>query len=91
MHPGAWRYAQAVCNIGDIIIVAVKDAIPNRCRQKRRGRSGGYRSDNKEYGRKDGTYIRFSDNAAVLINDTTNPEVRVFLVLSPGNFVKRNS
>jgi large subunit ribosomal protein L14 len=33
----------------------------------------------KEYGRKDGTYIRFSDNAAVLINDANEPRgTRIF-------------
>jgi large subunit ribosomal protein L14 len=69
------RYA----SVGDVIICAVKDAIPNgsvkrgdvvRCVVVR---------TKKEKRRKDGSYIRFDDNAAVVINDKLEPRgTRIF-------------
>jgi large subunit ribosomal protein L14 len=69
------RYAY----IGDVIIVAIKDAIPNAGAKKGEVARAVIVRTKKEYGRKDGTYIRFSDNAAVLINDTNEPRgTRIF-------------
>lgn len=69
------RYAR----VGDIIIVAVKDAIPNSAVKKGTVVKAVIVRTSKEYGRKDGTYIRFSDNAAVIINDTGEPKgTRIF-------------
>ncbi len=69
------RYAR----VGDIIIVAVKDAIPNAAVKKGTVTKAVIVRTSKEYGRKDGTYIRFSDNAAVIINDTGEPKgTRIF-------------
>jgi large subunit ribosomal protein L14 len=69
------RYAY----IGDVIIVAIKDAIPNAGAKKGEVARAVIVRTKKEYGRRDGTYIRFSDNAAVLINDTNEPRgTRIF-------------
>jgi large subunit ribosomal protein L14 len=69
------RYAR----VGDIIIVTVKDAIPNSAVKKGSVVKAVIVRTSKEYGRKDGTYIRFSDNAAVIITDTGEPKgTRIF-------------
>ncbi|MBN1576413.1 MAG: 50S ribosomal protein L14 [Chitinispirillaceae bacterium] len=69
------RYAR----VGDIIVVAVKDAIPNAAVKKGTIAKAVIVRTSKEYGRKDGTYIRFSDNAAVIINETGEPRgTRIF-------------
>ena len=65
--------------IGDVIIVAVKDAIPNSPVKKGDVARAVVVRTTKEYARKDGTFVRFSDNAAVVINDTGEPKgTRIF-------------
>lgn len=69
------RYA----TVGDIIVVSVKDAIPNGAVKKGQVVRAVIVRTAKEFGRKDGTYIRFSDNAAVLITETGEPRgTRIF-------------
>ncbi len=69
------RYAR----VGDVIIVAVKDAIPNGAVKKGAVAKAVIVRTSKEYGRKDGTYIRFSDNAAVIISEAGEPKgTRIF-------------
>jgi large subunit ribosomal protein L14 len=69
------RYAY----VGDVIIVAVKSALPNAAVKKGEVARAVIVRTTKEWGRQDGTYIRFSDNAAVLINDTNEPRgTRIF-------------
>ncbi|MBN1307957.1 MAG: 50S ribosomal protein L14 [Chitinispirillaceae bacterium] len=69
------RYAR----VGDIIVVTVKDAIPNAAVKKGTVARAVIVRTSKEYGRKDGSYIRFSDNAAVIINETGEPRgTRIF-------------
>jgi large subunit ribosomal protein L14 len=69
------RYAY----VGDVIIVAVKSALPNAAVKKGEVARAVIVRTTKEWGRRDGTYIRFSDNAAVLINDTNEPRgTRIF-------------
>ena len=63
------RYA----SIGDIIVVSVKDAIPNSRVKKGEVRRAVVVRTKKEIGRADGSYIRFDDNAAVLIDATREP------------------
>jgi len=63
------RYA----SIGDIIVVSVKDAIPNARVKKGDVRRAVVVRTNKEVGRPDGSYIRFDDNAAVLIDAQREP------------------
>ena len=57
------RYAR----VGDIIVAAVKSAIPNGNIKKGQVVKCVVVRTKKEIGRKDGTYIRFSDNAAVIL------------------------
>jgi large subunit ribosomal protein L14 len=69
------RYAR----VGDVITVSVKDAIPNGAVKKGTIVRAVIVRTAKEHGRKDGTYIRFSDNAAVIINEAGEPKgTRIF-------------
>ncbi|MGD8627589.1 MAG: 50S ribosomal protein L14, partial [bacterium] len=69
------RYAR----IGDIIVVTVKDAIPGSEIKKGTVVKAVVVRTRKEYGRPDGSYIRFDQNAAVLINDDKEPRAsRIF-------------
>lgn len=63
------RYA----GIGDIIKVAVKEAIPNSKIKKGDVRFAVIVRTCKEVARSDGSYIRFDDNSAVLIEKTREP------------------
>jgi large subunit ribosomal protein L14 len=63
------RYA----TIGDVIVVAVKDAIPNARVKKGEVRRAVVVRTAKAVGRRDGTYIKFDDNAAVLIDAQKEP------------------
>ncbi len=79
------RYAR----VGDIIVASVKDALPPSA--SRKGATGGgsvKKGDvvkavvvrtTKETKRPDGSYIRFDDNAAVILSDQNNPKgTRIF-------------
>jgi large subunit ribosomal protein L14 len=69
------RYAR----VGDIVVVTVKDAIPNAPVKKGEVAQAVVVRTRKEMRRKDGTYIRFDDNAAVLINPQGEPRgTRIF-------------
>ncbi len=61
------RYA----SVGDKIVVAVKDATPNGTAKKGQVSRAVVIRTKKEVRRKDGSYIRFDDNACVLIDSTT--------------------
>jgi large subunit ribosomal protein L14 len=64
------RYA----SIGDIIVVAVKDALPTSVIKKGTVERAVVVRVHKEYRRPDGTYIRFDDNACVIIDANKNPK-----------------
>jgi len=78
------RYAR----VGDLIIAVVKDALPLTAARKSTGIAGVKKGDVvkavvvrtvKETRRPDGSYIRFDDNAAVILNDQMNPRgTRIF-------------
>jgi large subunit ribosomal protein L14 len=69
------RYA----SVGDIIVVAIKDALPNGTVKKGEVAKAVVVRTSKEIRRKDGSYIRFDDNAAVIINDAGEPRAtRIF-------------
>lgn len=70
------RYAA----VGDIIIASVKVAAPNAAIKKGEVVRAVVVRTAKEYGRSDGSYIRFDENAAVILEkDTTNPRgTRIF-------------
>jgi large subunit ribosomal protein L14 len=61
-------------SIGDTIVVAVKDALPNAAIKKGEVPRAVIVRANKEIRRPDGTYIRFDDNACVIIDATNNPK-----------------
>jgi large subunit ribosomal protein L14 len=66
-------------SVGDIITVSVKEAIPNSKVAKGEVAKAVIVRTNKEVRRPDGSYIRFDDNAAVLINKEGEPlGTRVF-------------
>ncbi len=63
------RYA----SVGDVIIVAVKEAIPNSRIKKGTVQRAVIVRTRKEVSRNDGTLIRFDTNSAVLINKNNEP------------------
>ena len=65
--------------LGDLIIVTVKKAIPGGVVKKGEVTKAVIVRARKELRRKDGSYIRFDDNAAVLVNAQKEPQgTRVF-------------
>ncbi|MBK6680820.1 MAG: 50S ribosomal protein L14 [Ignavibacteriales bacterium] len=69
------RYA----SVGDLIVVSVKAAIPNAGVKKGDVSKAVIVRTKKEVRRKDGSYIRFDENAAVLLNNQGEPKgTRIF-------------
>ena len=69
------RYAR----VGDMIVVTVKKAIPGSSLKKGETSRAVVVRAKKEIRRKDGSYIRFDENAAVLIDNNNEPKgTRVF-------------
>jgi large subunit ribosomal protein L14 len=69
------RYAY----IGDEIVASVKDAAPGGVVKKGEVVRAVVVRTKKEMRRPDGSYIKFDDNAAVIINETKNPRgTRIF-------------
>jgi large subunit ribosomal protein L14 len=66
-------------SVGDVIVVSVKSAIPNGNVKKGTVQKAVIVRTAKEIRRKDGSYIRFDDNAAVILNDKGEPRgTRIF-------------
>jgi len=59
------RYAR----VGDIVVASVKSAIPNGTVKKGQVVKAVIVRTRKEVGRRDGSYIRFGDNAAVILGE----------------------
>ncbi|AWG42861.1 50S ribosomal protein L14 [Candidatus Borreliella tachyglossi] len=83
------RYAR----VGDIIVIAVKQAIPNSPIKKGDVHKAVVVRTSKEIRRKNGTYVRFDDNACVILDTNLNPRgKRVFgpvaRELRDANFMK---
>ncbi len=69
------RYAR----LGDKVVVAVKDALPNGTVKKADVAKAVVVRTVKETRRKDGSYIKFDENAVVIINDQGEPRgTRIF-------------
>lgn len=69
------RYA----SVGDIIVAAVKEAAPGGAVKKGDVVKAVVVRTTKEIGRPDGSYIRFDENAAVIIDANNNPRgTRIF-------------
>ena len=66
-------------SVGDIIMVSVRSSIPKATVKKGEKSRAVIVRTKKEYRRKDGTYIRFDENAAVLIDKDNEPRgTRIF-------------
>lgn len=69
------RYA----GVGDVIVASVKQAQPAAAVKKGDVVKAVVVRTTKAYGRPDGSYIRFDDNAAVILSDKQNPRgTRIF-------------
>jgi large subunit ribosomal protein L14 len=69
------RYAR----VGDIIVCSVKDAVPGGTVKKKEKCKAVIVRTTQPTRRKDGSYIRFSDNAAVIVNEQGEPRgTRIF-------------
>jgi large subunit ribosomal protein L14 len=76
IYGGSWRRS---AHIGDIIMVSVKSAIPGGQVKKGQKTKAVIVRTAKELRRKDGSYIRFDDNACVLLDDKLEPRgTRIF-------------
>ncbi len=65
--------------VGDIIVASVKEATPGGAVRKGEVVRAVIVRTTKEYGRSDGSHIRFDDNAAVIIGKENNPRgTRIF-------------
>ena len=65
--------------VGDVIVASVKSATPGGAVKKGDVVKAVIVRTRKQYRRPDGTYIRFDDNAAVIINDQKQPKgTRIF-------------
>ncbi|AYE36356.1 50S ribosomal protein L14 [Borrelia turcica IST7] len=83
------RYAR----VGDIIVIAIKQAIPNSPVKKGDVHKAVVVRTSKEIRRRNGTYVRFDDNACVILDTNLNPRgKRVFgpvaRELRDANFMK---
>ena len=76
VHGGSRR---RTAGIGDVIVATVKQAIPNSAVKKGEVVHAVVVRTSRQTRRPDGSYIRFDDNAAVLITDQNNPRgTRIF-------------
>ncbi len=66
-------------SVGDIIVVSIKTAVPGGSVKKGEVSKAVVVRTKKEVGRVDGSYVRFDDNAVVLINEQNEPKgTRIF-------------
>jgi large subunit ribosomal protein L14 len=66
-------------DVGDVIVCSVKQAVPGGSVKKGDVVKAVVVRTAKEYGRPDGSYIKFDDNAAVILSDRNNPKgTRIF-------------
>jgi large subunit ribosomal protein L14 len=69
----------SMARLGDVIVASVKDAIPDGTVKKKEIVKAVIVRTKKETRRPDGSYIKFDDNAAVIINNDNNPRgTRIF-------------
>ncbi len=70
--PGGTRKRYA--GVGDVIVCSVKEAMPGAAVKKGDVVRAVIARVAKTYGRKDGSYIKFDENAAVILDDRGNPK-----------------
>lgn len=74
-----WGSKKRFAGIGDVIVCTVKDALPNGTVKKKKVVKAVVVRTTKEVRRTDGSYIRFDDNACVIIGEDGNPRAtRIF-------------
>ena len=79
MHSCYGRFYKKICNIGDVIVASVKDATPGGVVKKGDVVKAVVVRSVKGARRKDGSYIKFDENAAVIIKDDKTPKgTRIF-------------
>src|SRR3954453_10764212 len=73
------RSLKTTAGVGDVIIASVKQAAPNAAVKKGDVVKAVVVRTAKSYGRRDGSHIRFDENAAVILTDKQNPRgTRIF-------------
>jgi large subunit ribosomal protein L14 len=73
------RSSSDTAEVGDVFVASVKQAVPNTGVKKGEVVRAVVVRTTKEFGRPDGSHIRFDENAAVLINDAGEPRAtRIF-------------
>ncbi len=70
--PGGTRKRYA--GVGDLIVASVKEAMPGAAIKKGDVVRAVVARVAKTYGRKDGSYIKFDENAAVILDERGNPK-----------------
>ena len=79
MYPRVRRTRRRYANIGDVVVASVKKATPGGVVKKGDVVKAVIVRSAKGLRREDGTYIRFDENAAVIIRDDKNPRgTRIF-------------
>lgn len=74
-----WGSKRRYASIGDVIIGSVKKASPDGNIKKKKVVRAVVVRTSKEIKRSDGSYVRFDDNACVIIGDDGNPKsTRIF-------------
>lgn len=74
-----WGSHRRYATIGDIIVCTVKKAAPDGSVKKKKVVKAVVVRTSKEVRRSDGSYVRFDDNACVIIDDNNNPKwTRIF-------------
>ena len=74
-----WWSHRRYASVGDVIVVSVKKADPNGWVKKKKVVKAVVVRTTKELRRKDGSYLRFDDNACVIIGDDGAPRAtRIF-------------
>ena len=72
-------HGKKYASVGDLVVVTVKAAIPNSEVKKGTVQRAVIVRTKKEIGRRDGSFIRFDDNAAVILNQAGEPKgTRIF-------------
>ena len=76
-------YKRRYAHVGDIIVAAVKSAVPHAAVKKSDVVKAVVVRTKKEIRRQDGSYVRFSDNAAVIINDVEKKDPKGTRIFGP--------
>lgn len=74
-----WGSHRRYASVGDTIVVTVKKALPDGWVKKKKVVKAVVVRTTKEIRRPDGSYVRFDDNACVIVDDDGNPKsTRIF-------------